>query len=62
MTGDVATLIARGDHLFGKRETLMSLWQTEQIGFKVVRPINFKLRRASAVAVLSNAEYGGVVS
>ena len=51
-----------GDTPTAASATLMSLWQTEQIGFKVVRPINFKLRRASAVAVLSNAEYGGVVS
>ena len=27
MTGDVSALIARGDHLFGKRETLLTFWQ-----------------------------------
>jgi HK97 family phage prohead protease len=42
--------------------TLVSLWQEESIGFKVVRRINYAKRRTSAVAVLSNAEYGGVVS
>lgn len=41
---------------------LVSLWQEESIGFKVVRRINYAKRRTSAVAVLSNAEYGGVVS
>lgn len=42
--------------------TLMSLWQNEMIGFKVVRRINYAKRRTGAVVVLSNAEYGGVVS
>lgn len=42
--------------------TLMSMWQTESVAFKVVRHINYAKRRAGAVAVLSNAEYGGVVS
>lgn len=42
--------------------TMVSLWQEESIGFKVVRRINFAKRRTSAVALLSNAEYGGVVS
>lgn len=41
---------------------LVSLWQEESVGFKVVRRINYAKRRTSAVAVLSNAEYGGVVS
>ena len=42
--------------------TLVNLWQTESVGFKVVRRINYQKRRAGAVVVLSNAEYGGVVS
>lgn len=42
--------------------TLVNLWQTESIGFKVVRRINYQKRRSGAVVVLSNAEYGGVVS
>jgi len=40
----------------------VSLWQTESVGFKVVRAINYQKRRASAVAGLQDAEYGGVVS
>ncbi len=42
--------------------TITSMWQTESVAFKAVRSINYQLRRAGAVAVLSNAEYGGVVS
>lgn len=42
--------------------TLVNLWQADSIGFKVTRRINYKLRRSGAVQVLSNAEYGGVVS
>jgi capsid protein/prohead serine protease len=42
--------------------TMVSLWQEESVGFKIVRRINYQKRRTSAVAVLSNAEYGGVVS
>ena len=41
---------------------LVNLWQSESVGFKVVRRINYQKRRAGAVVVLSNAEYGGVVS
>jgi Phage capsid family len=51
-----------GDTPTAASATLMSLWQTDQVGFKVMRRINYAKRRASAVAVLSNAEYGGVVS
>lgn len=51
-----------GDTPTAASATLMSLWQTEQVGFKVVRRINYKLRRSGAVAYLANAEYGGVVS
>ena len=42
--------------------TLTSMFQEESIAFKVVRRINFQKRRTGAVALLSNAEYGGVVS
>lgn len=42
--------------------TLMSMWQTESVAFKVVRRINYAKRRTGAVTVLSNAEYGGIVS
>lgn len=51
-----------GDTPTAASATLISLWQTDQIGFKVMRRINYAKRRTSAVAVLSNAEYGGVVS
>jgi hypothetical protein len=40
----------------------VSLWQTESVGFKVVRRINYKIRRAGAVNLLQNGEYGGVAS
>lgn len=42
--------------------TLMSLWQTESVGFKVVRRINYAKRRTTAVAYLADGEYGGVFS
>lgn len=51
-----------GDTPTAASATLMSLWQTEQIGFKVVRRINYAKRRSGSVQVLSNAEYGGVIS
>lgn len=51
-----------GDTPTAASATLMSLWQTEQIGFKVVRAINYGKRRSGAVKWLDNAEYGGVVS
>ena len=42
--------------------TLMSLWQTNSVGFKMSRSINYAKRRTGAVVYLANAEYGGVVS
>ncbi|MES2634031.1 MAG: phage major capsid protein [Pseudomonadota bacterium] len=51
-----------GDTPTAASATLMSLWQTEQVGFKVVRRINYAKRRTSAVKFLADAEYGGVVS
>ncbi len=42
--------------------TLMSMWQTESVAFKVVRHCNVQKRRSTAVALLQNAEYGGVIS
>ena len=51
-----------GDTPTAASATLMSLWQTEQVGFKIVRPINYQKRRTSAAALLQNAEYGGIVS
>lgn len=51
-----------GDTPTAASATVMSLWQTEQVGFKLTRRINYAKRRASAVAGLQDAEYGGVVS
>lgn len=42
--------------------TLMSMWQTESVAFKVVRRINYAKRRTGAVAYISDGEYGGVFS
>jgi hypothetical protein len=41
---------------------MVSMFQSESTAFKVVRSINFAKRRASAVAFIQDAEYGGVVS
>jgi HK97 family phage major capsid protein/HK97 family phage prohead protease len=38
--------------------TLMSMFQTESIAFKVVRSISFKKRRSHAVQFIGNAAYG----
>lgn len=38
--------------------TLVSLWQSDSVGFKVVRRINYAKRRASAVAYIGDANYG----
>lgn len=38
--------------------TLMSLWQTESVGFKVVRRINYAKRRSGAVSYIGDAAYG----
>lgn len=51
-----------GDTPTAASATLMSLWQTEQVGFKVVRSINYAKRRSNAVTFIQDAEYGGVVS
>ena len=51
-----------GDTPTAASATLMSLWQTEQVGFKVVRRINYQKRRTTAVAFLSDGEYGGTFS
>lgn len=51
-----------GDTPTAASATLMSLWQTEQVGFKIVRRINYAKRRTGAVAYLSDGEYGGIFS
>lgn len=40
----------------------VSLWQTNSVGFKVVQSINFQRRRESAVAWISDADYGASIS
>jgi hypothetical protein len=40
--------------------TLSSLWQTESIGIKVVRSVNFAKRRSHAVQYIDNTTYGAV--
>lgn len=42
--------------------TLSSMFQTENTAFKVVRPINFAKRRASAAAFIGDAQYGDSAS
>jgi hypothetical protein len=42
--------------------TLMSMFQTDSVAFKVVRRINFQKRRSTAVAYIADGEYGGVFS
>jgi hypothetical protein len=42
--------------------TLMSMFQTESVAFKVVRPVNFQKRRTHAAAFISDAQYGNANS
>lgn len=37
---------------------VVSMFQTESVAIKVVRPLNYAKRRASAVAYIGNADYG----
>ncbi len=39
---------------------VVSMFQTESVAIKVVRPLNFAKRRASAVAYIGDADYGTV--
>jgi hypothetical protein len=61
---DVATIeqdgapAGAGDVPTAASATLMSMWQTEQIGVKVVRSVNFAKRRSHAVQLIDNADYG----
>ena len=41
---------------------MTSMFQSESTAIKVVRPINFAKRRTSAVAYISDADYGAVTS
>ena len=51
-----------GDTPTAASATLMSLWQTDQVGFKVTRRINYAKRRTSAVAYITDADYDTVES
>ncbi|MGB1215879.1 MAG: phage major capsid protein [Pikeienuella sp.] len=39
--------------------SVVSMYQTESVAIKVVRPLNFAKRRSSAVAYIGDAAYGG---
>lgn len=40
--------------------SVVSMYQTDSVAIKVVRPLNFAKRRASAVAYVGDADYGAV--
>jgi hypothetical protein len=40
--------------------SVVSMFQTDSVAIKVVRPLNFAKRRASAVAFIGDADYGAV--
>ncbi len=40
--------------------SLVSMYQTDSVAIKVVRPLNFAKRRASAVAYIGDADYGAL--
>jgi HK97 family phage major capsid protein/HK97 family phage prohead protease len=40
--------------------SVVSMFQTDSVAIKVVRPLNFAKRRASAVAYIGDADYGAV--
>ena len=46
----------------GTAASTVSLWQTNCVGFLAERTINWAARRASAVAYISGAAYGGAVN
>ncbi len=41
---------------------VVSMFQTESVAIKVVRPLNYAKRRASAVAFIGDADYGAVAA
>lgn len=41
---------------------MTSMFQTESVALKIVRPMNFAKRRASAVAYIGDADYGAVAT
>lgn len=56
--------IEMADNPAGRSDTptantsVVSMYQTESVALKVVRPLNFAKRRASAVAYIGDADYG----
>jgi hypothetical protein len=42
--------------------SVVSMFQTDSVAIKVVRPLNFAKRRSSAVAYIGDADYGAVTS
>jgi hypothetical protein len=42
--------------------SIVSLWQTNSVGFRAERILNWQRRRATAVAYLSGAAWGGAVN
>jgi len=46
----------------GASTAMVSMFQSESTALKVVRSVNFQLRRAGAVAYISDADYGAVSS
>ena len=51
-----------GSPVVAASATLMSMFQTESVAFKVVRPINFAKRRSHAAQYIGDAQYGDSTS
>jgi HK97 family phage major capsid protein len=51
-----------GSPVVAASATLMSMFQTESVAFKVVRPINYQKRRSHAAQFISDAAYGDSTS
>lgn len=49
------------DGVAGTGVAVVSLWQTNMVGFRAEKTINWKRRRASAVAYLTSVNWGGAV-
>jgi hypothetical protein len=54
-TGEIDTPTAQS-------KQMVSMFQAESVSMKAVMPMNFQKRRASAVAYINDADYGGAVS
>lgn len=54
-TGEIDTPTAQSNQV-------VSMYQTDSIAMKAVMPMNFQKRRASAVAYINDADYGGSIS